>query len=160
MRKMIAVDAPVCSGCKICMMVCSLRHESVVNPTRSRITVFQHESVLLEVPVVCQQCESAPCAAVCPVNAIRQDEKLGRVVVDYDVCVGCKMCVVICPFGAMGFNTIARKVIKCDLCDGDPECVKFCSTKAIQYVDATSVSLKKGRASSDKITEQVRQLTT
>ena len=158
MRKIIAVDAPKCSGCRICMMVCSIRHENVVNPSRSRIRVFQHEHVLLEVPVVCQQCESPPCAAVCPVNAIRRDEELGRVAVNYDVCVGCKMCLAICPFGAMGFDTIANKVINCDLCDGDPECVKFCSTKAIQYADATSVVLKKGRASSDKVSEQVRQL--
>jgi len=158
-RKMIVVDALKCSGCKICEMVCSIRHEGVVNPTRSRISVFPQERVLLDVPVVCQQCESPPCAAVCPANAIHRDEKLGRVVVNYDACVGCKMCVAICPFGAMGFDTIAHKVINCDLCEGDPECVKFCSTKAIQYVDATSVSLKKGRASSDKITEQVRQLT-
>ena len=139
-------------------MVCALRHEGVVNPSRSRIRVFQHEGDLLEIPMLCQQCESPPCAAVCPVNAIHQDEKLGRVVVDYDRCMGCKTCLIVCPFGAMGFDTIAHKVINCDLCDGDPECVKFCSTEAIQYADATSVSLKKGRASSDKISEQVRQL--
>jgi len=155
---MIAVDAPKCSGCRICEMVCSIKHVDVVNPSRARIHVFQHENVLLEVPVVCQQCESPPCAAVCPVNAIRRDEELGRVVVNYDTCVGCKMCLAICPFGAMGFDTIANKVINCDLCDGDPECVKFCSPKAIQYVDATSVSLKKGRAISDKVSEQVHQL--
>ncbi|MFC1943272.1 4Fe-4S dicluster domain-containing protein [Chloroflexota bacterium] len=155
---MIAVDASVCSGCRICEMVCSIRHEGVVNPARSRIRVFQHERVLLDVPVVCQQCESPPCAAVCPVNAIRREEKLGRVLVNHDLCTGCKMCLVVCPFGAMGFDPIAHKLINCDLCDGDPECVKFCSTKAIQYADVTSVSLKKGRASSDKISEQVRQL--
>ena len=89
MRKMIAVDASKCSGCRICEMVCSLRHENVVSPSRSRIRVFQHEHILLEVPVVCQQCESPPCAAVCPVNAIRRDEKLGRVVVDHYTCTGC-----------------------------------------------------------------------
>lgn len=160
MGKIIAVDAPKCSGCRICEMVCSLKHENVVNPARARIHVFQHENVLLEVPVVCQQCENPPCAAVCPVNAIRRDEELGRVVVNHDACTGCKMCLVICPFGARGFDSIAHEVISCDLCDGDPECVKFCSTKAIQYMDAASVSLKKARAGSDKIAEQVRQLTT
>ncbi|MFC2021151.1 4Fe-4S dicluster domain-containing protein [Chloroflexota bacterium] len=158
MPKMIAVDAPKCTGCRICMMVCALKLEGVVNPTMSRIQVFQHEHAFLEVPVVCQQCESPPCGAVCPVNAISWDENLGRTVVDQDLCVGCKMCVVVCPFGAMGFDKTAHKVINCDLCDGDPECVKFCDTKAIVYTEAPSVSLKKGRASSDKVAEQVRQL--
>ena len=158
MQKIIAVDAAVCSGCRICEMVCSIKHEGVVNPSRSRIHVFQHENVLLEVPIVCQKCETPSCAAVCPVNAIRRDEKLGGVFIDYDRCTGCKMCLVVCPFGAMGFDAIGHKVTNCDLCDGDPECVKFCSTKAIQYVEATSVSLKKGRAESDKVAGQVRQL--
>ena len=158
MPKMIAVDASVCTGCRICEMVCSIKHEGVVNPARSRIHVFQHEKVLLDVPVVCRQCKPAPCAAACPVNAINRDEKLGREVIDYDLCISCEMCVPACPFGAMRFDTPASKVINCDLCDGDPECVKFCSTKAIQYVDASSVSLKKGRTGSDKTAEQVRQL--
>ena len=150
MRKMIAVDAALCSGCRICMMVCALKHEGVVNPSRSRIRVFQHERVLLEVPVVCQQCEDPPCAAVCPVNAIRREGELGRTVVDYDLCIGCKMCTIVCPFGAMGFDTTAHKVINCDLCDGDPECVKFCSPKAIQYVDVTDVNISKQREAASR----------
>jgi len=35
------------------------------------------------------------------------------------------MCVTACPFGAMSFDSIGKKVIKCDLCDGDPQCVRF-----------------------------------
>jgi len=155
--KMILVNASICSGCRICEMVCAIKHEGVVNPSKARVRVYQHESALLDVPVICKQCEDAPCAAVCPKDAITRDDTSGRVIVDYDLCIGCKLCVAECPFGAMGFNTETRKVIKCDLCDGDPECVKFCSPKAIQYVDTSSVNLKKGRASSNKIREQVRQ---
>jgi Fe-S-cluster-containing hydrogenase component 2 len=75
---------------------------------------------------------------------------MGRVEIDYDVCIGCRMCVAICPFGGMGFDTLAKKVIKCDLCDGDPQCVRFCETKAIQYVDASAVSIEKQRAAAEK----------
>ena len=158
MGKMIVVNASVCSGCRICEMVCSIKHEGVVNPARSRIRVIQHESVLLDVPVLCKQCESPPCAAVCPTDAIKRDEKLNQVIIDYELCIGCKICVAACPFGAMGFDTKARKVINCDLCDGDPECVKFCSVKAIECVDDSLANLKKARAGSYKTREQVRQL--
>jgi Fe-S-cluster-containing hydrogenase component 2 len=83
----------------------------------------------------------------CPVNAISQNEAKDRVEVDYDVCIGCRTCVAVCPFGAMSFNHIDRKVIKCDLCDGDPQCVRFCEVKAVDFVDAGDVStLKKKEA--------------
>ena len=157
MEKTIVVDSLKCTGCRLCEMVCTVKHEGVCNPSRSRIHVFRCQEALLDLPMVCQQCESPICAAVCPTNAIRRDEELGRVIVDYDLCIGCKMCVVVCPFGAMGFDTIAHKVINCDLCDGDPECIKFCSTKAIQYVDVTTVNIRKGRESSAKISQQIRQ---
>jgi Fe-S-cluster-containing dehydrogenase component len=77
---------------------------------------------------------------------------MGRVEVDYDVCIGCRMCIAICPFGAMSFDTLARKVIKCDFCDGDPQCVRFCEPGAVQYVDAATVSTVKQVAAAEKFT--------
>jgi len=88
---------------------------------------------------------------VCPVKAVSRDETLGRVVVDYDVCIGCRACVSACPFGAMGFDVIGRKVIKCDLCDGDPQCVRFCEIKALEYVDADRVSVLKKRDAAQRL---------
>jgi len=82
---------------------------------------------------------------VCPVKALSRDESLARVMVDYDKCIGCRSCVAVCPFGAMNFNVIDRKVFKCDLCDGDPQCVRFCDMKAVDYKDATDVSILKKR---------------
>jgi carbon-monoxide dehydrogenase iron sulfur subunit len=64
----------------------------------------------LYVPMSCQQCQDAPCLNICPVKAISKDDKLGRVMVDYDVCIGCRSCVAICPFGAMSYNAIDKMV--------------------------------------------------
>jgi carbon-monoxide dehydrogenase iron sulfur subunit len=86
------------------------------------------------------------------VKAISRDEDLARVMVDYDKCIGCRSCVAVCPFGAMNFNTIDRKVIKCDLCDGDPQCVRFCDIKAVDFVDAAKVSINKKRDAALRMT--------
>ena len=67
----------------------------------------------------------------------------GYVEILVDRCKGCEMCVAACPFGAMGFDHVDKKVIKCDTCNGDPVCVKFCETKAIDYVDSKTQNLKK-----------------
>jgi len=91
--------------------------------------------------------------AVCPKDAISRDEELGRVMVDYDLCIGCKMCVAACPFGGMGVDTVLRRVVKCDLCDGDPTCVRFCQPEALQYVPLSTVSLRKKRDASLKLAE-------
>jgi Fe-S-cluster-containing hydrogenase component 2 len=99
----------------------------------------------------CQQCQDAPCQIGCPVGAISRDEGMGRVTVDYTTCIGCRTCVSVCPFGAMNFNTVDRKVIKCDLCDGDPQCVRFCEVKAVDFVNAGDVSILKKRQAAQRL---------
>ncbi|MFC1949492.1 4Fe-4S dicluster domain-containing protein [Chloroflexota bacterium] len=150
MAKVLAVDYEKCTGCRLCEMVCSIQHEGVSNPARSRIKIIKWENEGRYVPMSCQQCESAPCQAVCPVKAISRDEELNRLMVDYDLCIGCRMCVAICPFGAMSFDPITDRVIKCDFCDGDPLCAKFCEVEAIQYIDASQLGDTKKVAAADK----------
>jgi len=105
----------------------------------------------LYIPMTCQQCQDAPCLKVCPVKAISQEEQTGRVTVDYNTCIGCRSCVSVCPFGAMSFNTIDRRVLKCDLCDGNPQCVRFCEVKAVDFVEADDVSIDKKRKAAQRI---------
>jgi Fe-S-cluster-containing hydrogenase component 2 len=94
---------------------------------------------------------------VCPVKAISRDEKLSRVMVNHNICIGCRSCVTICPFGAMNFSAIDRKNFKCDLCDGDPQCVRFCEVKAVDYVEADRVSVLKKKAAAEKISAARRE---
>jgi Fe-S-cluster-containing hydrogenase component 2 len=53
----------------------------------------------------------------------------------------------------MAFDTRGKRVIKCDLCDGDPTCVRFCEPEALQYVDATTLSIRKKREAAGKLSE-------
>lgn len=157
MNKMLIVDHSKCTGCRLCEVVCSVKKNGTANPARARIAVIKWESLCVETPMLCQQCESAPCMVVCPVRALSRDDDMGRVSLDYDLCIGCKFCVAACPFGAMGIDAVTRKVIKCDLCDGDPTCVKFCETKALQYEDSNTATMTKMREAAEKLSELLRK---
>jgi carbon-monoxide dehydrogenase iron sulfur subunit len=157
MEKILVVDHEQCTGCRACEMVCSVKHTGAINPTRSRIHVIKWLLEGFELPMFCQQCEDAPCIAVCPKDALSRDPVLGRVALNYDLCIGCKMCVTACPFGGMGIDIVARQVIKCDLCDGDPTCVRYCDAGALQFVPASSVTLMKKRDAGRKLSEVMKK---
>lgn len=153
MAKMLIVDHEKCTGCRLCELVCSVKHTGASNPSRANIHVVKWEDEGFYLPIFCQHCEDAPCMAVCPKTAIFKDEELNRIAVDYNLCIGCKACVAACPFGAMGFDDIEKKINKCDMCDGEPLCVKFCDMKAIDYVEANVVHFEKMRDASRNFAE-------
>jgi len=158
-EKIILIDPEKCTGCRICEIVCSLTKEGVVNPTKARIQVVKVETASLSIPVLCQQCYDAPCIAMCPVGALSRDATAEIVNHDRDLCIGCKSCAIVCPFGAIGIDTEAEKVFKCDLCGGQPTCVKFCETKALEFVEVSTMSLKQKRKGISKYTELVQRNT-
>jgi len=151
MAKALYIDYQKCTGCRTCELVCAVQHDGCSNPARSRIKVVKWEAQGLYIPMSCQQCQDAPCLNICPVKAISKDDRMGRVMVDYDTCIGCRSCVAICPFGAMNYNVIDKMVFKCDLCDGDPQCVRFCDVKAVDLIEADDVSILKTRSAAEKI---------
>jgi Fe-S-cluster-containing hydrogenase component 2 len=160
MYKALYINYEKCTGCRLCELVCAVKHDGVSNPTRSRIKVMKWEDEGLYIPMACQQCQEAPCMHACPVKALSRDENLGRVVIDYHICIGCRTCVSVCPFGAMNFNTIDRKVFKCDLCDGDPQCVRFCDMKAVDFVSPDDVSIEKKREAASRLSQAGKQAST
>ncbi len=157
MQKILHIDPEKCSGCRLCESVCSIHHERVCNPAWSRINVVKWDTVGLYVPMVCQQCETPLCEIACPMHAIRKNEKTGVVTVDDELCVGCKLCLMLCPFGGVSLDTRKGKILKCDLCDGDPHCVRFCEPKALQFLNATVANLKKKRDAARKFSDLMKK---
>ena len=151
MAKVLQINHEKCTGCRLCELVCAVRHDGISNPIRSRIRVMKWESEGVYIPMACQQCQDAPCLHGCPVGAISRNEHTGIVEVDHDVCIGCRTCVSVCPFGGMSFNGIDNKVIKCDLCDGDPQCVRFCEVQALEFVESSDVSISKKREAAQRL---------
>ncbi|MDQ1331648.1 MAG: hypothetical protein QG578_1916 [Thermodesulfobacteriota bacterium] len=151
MEKVLSVDYQKCTGCRLCELVCSVMHDGISNPARSRIKIVKWEDEGRYVPMICQQCEDAPCKNVCPVGAISRDADYGFLAIDHTLCIGCRSCVSVCPFGAMNYNQIDKKVFKCDLCGGQPQCVRFCDMKAVDFVAADNMTTVKKRNAATRL---------
>jgi carbon-monoxide dehydrogenase iron sulfur subunit len=126
----ITVNTQVCTGCRICEMVCSLYHEKVINKDKARIRVSDNWDESLYEPHICQLCESPECVAACPMSALTQDDQ-GIIHVDTELCSGCATCVEACPNKAILWSDEFERLFICDRCGGDPTCVKFCTVNAL-----------------------------
>lgn len=157
-QKILLIDPEQCTGCRICELACSAHHDRVFSPARSRVHIIKWDEMGLDIPMVCQQCDKPVCADVCPIGACYRDEKTGAVMINYDICIGCRMCVYACPFGGTSIDPDKRRIVKCDLCAGDPQCAKYCPTKALQYVKADRVALLKKRIGAEKIAKLMEQI--
>jgi carbon-monoxide dehydrogenase iron sulfur subunit len=147
------VEHERCTGCQSCTIACATKRERICNPLLGRIQIATLRSEGIHIPVVCRQCEDAPCQRVCPVDALPRDPATQVISIDYNRCIGCRYCVQACPFGAVFMNVATRKVMKCDQCDGDPMCVKVCHNQAIKYVPVTLAQHAKRMAGAAKIQE-------
>jgi Fe-S-cluster-containing dehydrogenase component len=102
MRWGLVVDLSKCVRCYGCVVACRAEHFLPIGIDRPRLVAFEPEKngtppVVSTFPVRCNQCQEAPCVKVCPTGAthLRKD---GIVAVDQDQCVGCRYCVVVCPY--------------------------------------------------------------
>lgn len=95
------------------------------------------------VRVSCQQCDNAPCVKVCPTGAAHRDPKTGIVTMDADKCVGCKYCIVACPYNVRFINKETKAADHCNLCldsrlkkgNMTPGCVESCKYDALIFGD-------------------------
>lgn len=157
MSKQIEVNLEKCTACRICEYACSTHNFGEINPSKSRIKVQVISKDFFFFPVVCKQCGTAPCVDVCPKDALVRNKITDAVEVIEDNCIGCRLCVKACPFGAMGFNKVEKIADKCDLCGGDPECVKHCFYGALEFKDVDKVSEQNSMNYINKIKEATEQ---
>ncbi len=127
----LLIEPALCTGCRQCELACSWVQTGCFAPAKSMIRVHAFDEQASFAPYVCLQCDEAWCMQVCPVNAIDVDERSGAKIVLDEVCAGCKLCVIACPFGTIFFDKGGDVAAKCDMCAGDPACAHACPTGAI-----------------------------
>ncbi len=149
MKKVLIIDAARCMGCRLCETACSVARTGETGIYKSRIRTVRFPDDYFFSPSVCHQCESPACAQVCPTGALTKNLETGVVDWDKEKCVGCKMCLVSCPFGAI--YMVGSEIVKCDLCGGDPVCAKFCRMEALTYGEVEDIGEDKRIAEGTKV---------
>jgi anaerobic carbon-monoxide dehydrogenase iron sulfur subunit len=134
----IIIQPDLCDGCHDCQEACSKLYGA------SGILVREVEGSFY--PIICQQCEDAPCQLICPTEAMTKDG------IEEAKCIGCGLCMMVCPFGAVEIHD--RKAHKCNQCPdlGTPACIKACSKRAIAKVDTVKLQAERQRKHIEKIT--------
>ncbi|MGV1169242.1 4Fe-4S dicluster domain-containing protein [Enterobacter asburiae] len=142
MTSFIMANPASCIGCRTCEIACALEHATEHAAFAPRLTVLRLNT--LSVPVMCHQCENAPCVGACPVGALTMGDE--RVEADAARCIGCQSCVVACPFGVITVEVAknqAATIVKCDLCHGrerGPACIDVCPTAALSKITGEALA--------------------
>ncbi len=98
MRWGMVVDLSKCTRCHGCIAACRIEHFLPLSITWPRLIAWEETTEeLTTYPVRCNHCQEAPCVKVCPTGATQQRED-GIVWVDQDMCVGCRYCIIACPY--------------------------------------------------------------
>ncbi len=92
-------------------------------------------------PVSCRHCKDPKCVDACMAAALIYDKEKGMVEHDQMRCVGCWMCVMVCPYSAIRPNIKTKIPVRCDKCKDkdEPACVKACPTGAIIWQEEIAV---------------------
>ena len=170
MKGMIVVRVDRCLGCNSCQVACAVEHSASKNllgaigespAPRARVRVEPGPG--FAVPLQCRHCEDAPCVLVCPTEAIYRPDESSPVLIDADRCIGCRFCIVACPFGVIEPSRDGKAMVKCDLCvqraaEGlQPACVAGCPVRAIKLEDVVDFLRDRRRQAGEQLAASRRQ---
>jgi formate dehydrogenase iron-sulfur subunit len=132
MPVVLYINLERCIDCRACEVACEREHAG-----RSNMFV-QRFADRFSLPLSCRHCETSFCTIVCPTGALARSED-GIVLISPMKCIGCRQCMLACPFGAIWFDVKDKIARKCDLCihrleqNLEPACVATCSAKALDF---------------------------
>ena len=163
----IAINLERCVGCNTCANACKMQNNIPMNMLYIRVETDGVDTAdgaqgtypdlsRTYIPVACQHCDNPECVSVCPTGASYRDGN-NVVLIDREKCIGCKYCMMACPYGVRSWNAAESVVEKCTLCahlskNGElPMCVRTCSAGARFYgdIDDPSSDASKALAAAD-----------
>ena len=141
----LLVDVVRCAGCRACVKACMEKQGFTGDPEKTTELSDRAYTSLVEkdgssIRNLCRHCVVPSCASVCPVGALTKTD-LGPVTYDADKCIGCRYCMVACPFNVPRYqlSETVPALRKCDLCTdrlekgGKPACAEACTYEATVF---------------------------
>jgi formate dehydrogenase iron-sulfur subunit len=147
-QKAILTDTTLCTGCEKCVDACKQEKKlgkdiprrwkrRIDDLSSTRYTTMVRRPGNRFARQQCRHCLEPACVSVCLVGALQKTAE-GPVIYDTDRCIGCRYCMMACPYGIPRYDWQATVpyVLKCDMCfdrvtnGGEPACVKACPEKA------------------------------
>ena len=149
MEYALIVNTEDCIGCNACEVACKQEHNLPVGPRWIRVysdgpREIDGKPQLRYMVTHCMHCSQPACKDVCPVQAITKRDN-GIVLIDEELCHGCKDCIEGCPLGVMQFDEEKGVAQKCDLCVEridrglKPACVDACPSHCIYFGDIKEI---------------------
>ena len=144
-RWTMVIDLRRCIGCHSCTIACQVGNKLPIGMFWNLVTTVGPNGSILtlgyyHIPRPCFHCDDPPCVGCCPTGASSQRAD-GVVLVDKDKCIGCKACIMACPYGARTLNRELGVVQKCTFCEHfigqnkEPYCVSTCHQRARIFGD-------------------------
>jgi len=145
------IDLKKCIGCHACTIACKSEHDIPVGVNRCWVKTVEKgtfpDTQRLFLPVLCNQCTEAPCMKICPTGALykRRD---GIVDLNGESCIGCRACMVACPYDQLFIDPNTHTAEKCNFCANRvenqlmPSCVSVCPTECRIFGDLDDPSSK------------------
>ena len=116
------IDFTECIGCGECVKACQKQNKLGDNPSKDDLSSHNYTVVLKQEGInyrkLCMHCQEPTCASVCPVGAFTKTA-LGPVIYDADKCMGCRYCMMACPFGVPRYqwDSAVPVIAKCIFCN-------------------------------------------
>lgn len=141
----IVQDMQRCIGCQSCQVQCKSSKDLPVGPKPCQVVpigpvMHKGKPRAAHIFLSCFHCRDAACIKACPTGAMKCRPADGVVYVESELCIGCRSCILACPWGAPQWNSATEKVVKCDLCMDRldvglaPACVTTCTSKCLSAV--------------------------
>ncbi|HPD57125.1 MAG TPA: 4Fe-4S dicluster domain-containing protein [Smithellaceae bacterium] len=109
-----------CIDCGRCMEACVKTNSVPDYGWRTMILKRKNprsvDQIMEFIPILCNQCNNPPCVRTCPTRATYKDKIHGIVMMDNKKCIGCKSCMMACPYNARYYNETRKAIDKCDFC--------------------------------------------